>query len=225
VQGRCVNEYRLNQDDKQTERVSNKREYAYQSSINPRLKQLHFKPYDWSGPQFRSEEEDGAADDGELDDVNLSVLREDVNTETEWVIGYKEFNGKWPRLPFCYVVLFAVGDVVKPGWDAEAVHQEDYWPDVDRVGNEFRRGCQDVEEVASMQLLVQLVVDPDQLFNDPNEVFLFVALRLMAVSLHGYRVSAAFHKVLVWALRPSDQTVPYWIQHRDQRTFLMHWDL
>jgi hypothetical protein len=47
------------------------------------LKQLHFKPYDWSGPQFRSEEEDGAADDGELDDVNLSVLREDVNTETE----------------------------------------------------------------------------------------------------------------------------------------------
>lgn len=60
-----------------------------------------------------------------------------------------------------------------------------------------------------MKLLVQLVMDPDQLLDDPDEVFLFVAFRLMAVSLHGYRVSAAFHKMLVGALRPSDQAVPY----------------
>lgn len=83
MQGACVDKDRLNQDNEQTERVSKQRKYAYQGSIDPRLKQLHFKPYDRSGLQFRNKKEDAAADDGEFDDVYLGVLREDVNTETE----------------------------------------------------------------------------------------------------------------------------------------------
>lgn len=119
-----------------------------------------------------------------------------------------------------------MGDVVEPDWYTGAVSHQGNRPDVASIRNKLAWRCQYVKVVPCVKLLIELVVDPDELLQDPNHVprvlFAPVMICLATVRHQANRLDASVHKMLVWVLEATDQRGSNLVQHGDKASLMVN---